>query len=211
MNIYSVKYGTWKRVEDGSASLFGCIQPGGFCFNGRIHWLADDSSETSYVVASFDLKTEKFHLMSIHNSFNPIDKYWVTPSLGVLQGCLCVYYFRGEDNCGVDVYMMEYGVPESWTKFHIKAIDDEVFLIYLCLLSKQQLIMLRGWGYPKSKTKSKEVVMYDMKEDAFKNVVLDGVPHDYMITQGHVYVESLVSPHHGNDGGGTTKGLAEEH
>ena len=103
--VYTLRTGTWRRLEAGTASGFEFHSVGCIACNGNLHWIVVDSSHIKWI-CSLDLETERFSIFSLPNA--GIGK----GELCVLKDCLCYCYTRCYE---IVIWMMkEYQVDESW-------------------------------------------------------------------------------------------------
>lgn len=179
VNVYSLKVGSWKRIEIYPYDHWPC-NAGVYAFflNGCIHWLARRTTDGELAIVAFDLAEEKFrevpHLSSVVRK-----KLMFEYRLAVLGGCLCLFNEKGSDH----IWMMnEYGVQESWTKFTINY--PEARQVWpLCLLGQEEVVVVT----------EKKLVVYNLKEGTAKNIVVRGIVEGFNVDVS--FLESLVSPH----------------
>uniref|UniRef100_A0A803MNF2 F-box domain-containing protein n=2 Tax=Chenopodium quinoa TaxID=63459 RepID=A0A803MNF2_CHEQI len=210
VHVYSVRNGTWKRVDDSPFKHFPFEDTSAVFVDGFIHWVAM-SSDRSFVIAAFDLVDEKFYEVPLssladtdkvdseesESDYSEVsdsdntDEEFMFDDLVVLGGCLCAFPLCISDTChNLFVAMMkEYGAEESWTKIPIKYSDSEIRP--LCLLGKEQMVMMI------CRRINEVLVVYNMKEATLKDIVVHGFPGK--IGVGGSYFESLVSPHCSNE------------
>ncbi|KAL8538569.1 hypothetical protein ACS0TY_000548 [Phlomoides rotata] len=107
MKIYSLKTNSWKTLDcDEPSHPFGGA---GKFVSGNLHWCTDVGRDCEIV--SFYLKREVFEI--IEQPSNLKASYF--QSLGVIEGCLSVFYVYEHSHSGIWV-MKEYGEKESWVK-----------------------------------------------------------------------------------------------
>lgn len=184
VDVYSVKRGSWRRVDSSPYDhAVPEIWPGAFV-NGAIHWLASSREPGFYsVIAAFDLADEAFRQLPAPIGVD-VEKF-VFNKLVVLGGCLCMFDGR------VDFWVMkEYGLAESWTKFSISAHYDWDFVKPLCFVGSedevedQDVVVLL--------TEGETLVAFHQKEGMLRDMVVDGGPATFI--DAVTFVESLVSP-----------------
>ncbi|EYU45524.1 hypothetical protein MIMGU_mgv1a010975mg [Erythranthe guttata] len=164
VDVYCVKKGVWKRVDNSPYDLSSARRCTGACVSGAVHWLAPSKKQGDYrsVIAAFDLAREVFDEIPVPNDVSMDSGCY---QLVVLGGCLCITdagRSLHQDNNKTDIWIMhEYGMAESWTKFTIDC-GGEVLLVY------------------------------NLKEKSLKNMVVDGA--SAYVLDGCVFVESLLSP-----------------
>ncbi|KAL2937381.1 hypothetical protein RDABS01_020830 [Bienertia sinuspersici] len=184
INVYSVKNGTWKSAANSPYDhAVGHVTSGVFV-DGCIHWLACTTSDYSSVIVAFDLTEEKFRQVpppSLVEGSN-----FVFSRLLTLGGCLCMS--DSNRDYKTDIWVMtDYGVKESWTRFAIIDTEKSEFRP-LCMLGKDQVVLVKN-----EETTEEKLVMYSLKEGRFKDIVVEGIPHEFGV--GGTFIESLVSPH----------------
>ncbi|KAL2227812.1 F-box/kelch-repeat protein At3g23880-like [Sesamum indicum] len=107
-NVYSLKTNSWRRIKDRDEVSF---DEGGKFVSGKLHWGKKSGRDLRWDIVSFDLEREVYGVVE-QPSYR---QGGFKPSLGVLDGCLCVLCDYC-DNC-LDVWLLkEYGVSESWSK-----------------------------------------------------------------------------------------------
>ncbi|XP_021861183.2 F-box/kelch-repeat protein At3g06240-like, partial [Spinacia oleracea] len=197
VNVYSVKRGTWKSVESSPYNhAVNGHQVSGVLVDGFVHWLVRKVSDKSVVIAAFGFGEEKFHEVPLPSSVDNNNFDFALDLPVALRGCLCLipsslFFAIGVSNV-TDVWIMkEYGVEKSWTK--IKILHDywEEFKPLYLLEEKEELVLVKV-----EEESDERLVMYNMKEGTFKDIVVRGIPF-YNGTPRAVatFTESLVSPH----------------
>ncbi|KAL0414710.1 UNVERIFIED_CONTAM: F-box protein CPR1 [Sesamum radiatum] len=181
--------GVWKRVDSSPydhvvpplphwAMYEKTLCPGVF-LNGAIHWLAR-SRKPGFpsVISAFNLAQEVFVEIPAPGGVDV--QMFVLHKLAVLGGCLCLIDAR--EKWRMDVWTMkEYGLRESWTKF---SIDYEWDLVKpLCLIGDEEVVLV---------TQFHKLVVYNLREGTFRDMIVDGAPAVAM--DGCAFMGSLVSP-----------------
>lgn len=179
VDVYSVKRGIWKRVDnspyDHAVPHLSC----GAFVNGALHWLAS-SRETGFasVIAAFDLAREVFDEMPAPSDAD--SEKFVFYRLVVLGGCLCMVDTAGSN--GIDVWMMkEYGVGGSWTKFSIEEECEFDIAKPLSFIGDEEEVFL---------AEEESLVLYNVKANSFREMAVDGA--QALFVDGSAFVESLV-------------------
>ncbi|CAO2823280.1 unnamed protein product [Amaranthus hypochondriacus] len=184
ITVYSVKNGTWKQAGSSPYDHAVAYPLSGVYVNGCLHWLANKSAYKP-VIAAFDLHDEKFHEVSPPNL--NCSRSFIFNYLIALGGCLCLYMCTGTST---HIWMMkEYGVQASWSKFNIRDDDESEFRL-LCLLKKEQLVLLRNVD---DDLIGNDVVLYDLEEGTFKDFIVHGISNNFCV--GGAFLETLVSPY----------------
>ncbi|CAN1844481.1 F-box protein CPR1 [Linum perenne] len=81
---------------------------------GALHWI-DDRKDSPVTVYAFDLGSETVSKLSLPADFDA--GYFVSPEVGVMDLCLCVYRLRMGSR--FDLWMMkEYGNKDSWVRIY---------------------------------------------------------------------------------------------
>lgn len=138
----------------------------------------------SHVVAAFDLSNEIFREVQLPASLDDYD--FVCHQIEVLAGCLCsVVQTSGYRS---EIWMMEYGVRESWTKHTIDPLVASQ--VWMMLAEDEFLLKTKGttakWLY------GEKLVVYNPEKNTLRDMVVHGIPS--MFRYGATYVESLISP-----------------
>ncbi|KAH7568344.1 hypothetical protein ACOSQ2_009444 [Xanthoceras sorbifolium] len=118
--VYSLRANSWRWIEDlpDYCSFYSFYQLCGIFIASTLSWMEPmKSRESTAWIISFDLKSEKFHKLSVlvHDITTTNVGEWDT-TVNVLGGCLCL---SRNDGCElvVDIWVMkEYNVKDSWTK-----------------------------------------------------------------------------------------------
>ncbi|KNA14217.1 hypothetical protein SOVF_109580 [Spinacia oleracea] len=205
VDVYSVRNGTWKRVENSPYDhMIGDCEPGVF-IDGNIHWIASKASDDSFVIATFDLGKEKFRELpfpslvdsEIKCTCNYFDddeeeiEHLAFSRLVTLEGCLCGFpdIF---DRCQSPVawMMKKYGFQESWTKMFLIRVSDSMYRP-ICLFGKKQVVLVM-----REETTNEKLTIYNSEDETVKDIVVDGIPGKFVV--GGSFIETLVSPHCNN-------------
>ncbi|KAL3648715.1 hypothetical protein CASFOL_005118 [Castilleja foliolosa] len=180
--VYYVKTGVWKKIES-SLLHFGLpVNFSGTLLNGAIHWLTSKSRDCA-VIAALDLESEVYFEIPAPTVADVNNLFF--GSLSVLGGCLCVID-PFSSNVKSDAWIMkDYGAAESWSKLTLSGSCFGDFCQPLCFIGgrEEELVVL---------VQGPRLVVYNVKEGAFKDMVVDRVPGKFV--GGGTFVESLVSP-----------------
>ncbi|OIT28093.1 PREDICTED: F-box/kelch-repeat protein At3g06240-like [Nicotiana attenuata] len=178
IDIYSVRKGLWRRLENLPYDLEDSLQTSGVLVNGALHWLVSKLFDDSFVVVAFDLSYETFLEMPTPTTID--NNNVVCYDLVAVRGCLCMFTDTEENR--IDAWMMkEYGVEDSWTKFSITVPKSLYGFIPLCLISDDDVVL-----------DGEKLIVYNMKEEQWRDMKVDGVTAKFRSTR--TFVESLVSP-----------------
>lgn len=157
----------------------------------------------SYVILAFDLWDEIFREVKLPSSH---DNYWLHHChMVVLVGCLCVVFSLFN---GIDVWVMKYGVRESWTKFTI-AFHGMSKVDVLCLLAEDDFVLTDAMvedgngerlldesiGRLRDESGRRKLVVYSLKKETPRELVVCEIPTHYTVWGN--YIETLISPDHG--------------
>ncbi|KAL7080892.1 hypothetical protein ACP275_14G006300 [Erythranthe tilingii] len=187
VDIYCVKKGVWKRVDNSPYDLSSARRCTGACVRGAVHWLAPSKKQGDYraVIAAFDLAREVFDEIPVPNDVSMDSGCY---QLVVLGGCLCMTdagRSLHQDNNKTDIWIMhEYGLAESWTKFTIDCGYEWSMLKPLCYIGDEEIVLICEGG--------EVLLVYNLNENTLKNMVVDGA--SAYVLDGCVFVESLLSP-----------------
>lgn len=206
VKVYNCKTESWRRIYDFPYLIFTTSQ--GVVVNGSPHWMVfrdDDSVEgiKDFVIIYFDLIEDKFKELPTPDWLYSGSKFHFC----IFGESLClVKYVEMNPNRDprftnpvrkweIDVWMMrQYGIAESWTNLFslTEWCTEEEVVAPLCF-RRDGKVMMEKIG--------QELVIYDPN---YRN--LSSHHHDTVLslkTQRRLttaaYVESLVSPHGGND------------
>ncbi|KAJ8442788.1 hypothetical protein Cgig2_016254 [Carnegiea gigantea] len=188
VNVYSLKSGSW---ESGSFTRDYDVGPviSGVFVNGCLHWLTRRTRDHKPAILAFDLAEDKFCEVPLPPSSSANGDTFVLSYLAELGGCLWILS-ENESESGTHAWTMkEYGVQDSWTKFTINYLDvDNYFDVNeikpLCLLGQDEMVLLND---------CEELVVYNLKEQTFKDILVCGVSEGFFAQVS--FVESLISPH----------------
>ncbi|KAL3506684.1 hypothetical protein ACH5RR_032066 [Cinchona calisaya] len=180
VNIYSLRTNSWRRIQDYQGGFISSCS--GVFVNGAIHWLvvSRDGSSFSWGVVSLNLATENYGEIIQPN----YGKGNFDLSLGVLEGCLCVFCNHYEIQ--LDVWVMkEYGVKESWTK----------------LVNIPYSASFKGRALPLFVSETGEVLLkhdyclmlYNRTDNVFMNLDIRMLGAN-LTGVASTYIESMVSP-----------------
>ncbi|KAK4737803.1 hypothetical protein R3W88_001500 [Solanum pinnatisectum] len=182
--MYSLRKGLWEKLENSPYDHSYFHLCSGAFVNGALHWLARTTSENSTTIAAFDLSVDKFSEVP-----KPTDlQNYCLMCIAALKGCLCVSTNLSPSMDTITFWIMkEYGVKESWTKFKITEPSFDVSRTTLvCSIGDDDVLL----------DVDVEVVVYNMKENRRKNLLIDVNPINY---DGLTFVDSLVSPYFGSE------------
>ncbi|KAL8106363.1 uncharacterized protein LOC141676959 isoform X2 [Apium graveolens] len=182
VRVFGLKSGKWRQVE---AFPFGVVPnipygpldyPGQFT-NGSLHWLTTQSTISSPIIVSFNLKSERFGvvLQPIYDLLNDTEH---TLLLGTLRHSLCV--FCNYEDTRADLWIQnEYGVKDSWTKLlSMPALSAPPALLYMS--EKRDIVF--GIG--------SNIVVYSCEDGKFKVVEIPEIA-DCDCFEATTYTESM--------------------
>ncbi|KNA13200.1 hypothetical protein SOVF_118200, partial [Spinacia oleracea] len=188
VDVYSVRNGTWKRVDNSPYDhTIGDCDPGAFV-DGSIHWIASKASDDSYVdsdvIATFDLGEEKFRelpfpsLVDSEKKCTCIDCFYdeeeehlAFVTLVALEGYLCGFPDIMDKCQSPAAWMMKkYGFQESWTKMFLISISDPMYRP-ICLFGKKQIVLAM-----REENTNDKLTIYNSEDKTLKGIVVDGIP-----------------------------------
>ncbi|XP_058215573.1 F-box protein CPR1-like isoform X2 [Rhododendron vialii] len=171
VSLYALRTNSWKKIEYSPCGHSVMGDNSGVLVSGALHWFARTSMST--VILAVDLAVEKIRTIPTLDCTGF--------DLFVHGGCLWVKA-KFYDSSRADFWVMkEYGVGESWTKFTV-TYDRFHNWRPLSSLSADRVLF---------RVNNKKLVLYDPQEEKSKELVVHGLPIDFV---GGTYVESLVSP-----------------
>nr|XP_027101719.1 F-box protein CPR1-like isoform X2 [Coffea arabica] len=158
------------------------LETGAFV-SGKLHWAVSSCvCDCDARVVSLDLVRLEYGEVQLPGCVEDASVL----TLGVLGKCLCVsilycdqpnVYSIWKKNVGLWV-MMEYGVVESW----IKVASVRPYHAPLCISAKGEILL----------TSSSDFGLYNLGDESMRYPRIEDVDDVYL--EGHIYVESLVSP-----------------
>ncbi|KAL7148369.1 hypothetical protein ABFS83_06G173700 [Erythranthe nasuta] len=186
VKVYSLTANSWKIIEFVVEDNHD-FDVSGIFVSGKLHWckIIQPEPNSTFDIVSFDLGSEVWGNVAQPPSCVESGFYVSQQSVGVFDGCLCVFY--NHPRIGVDVWVMkEYGVSESWAK--IVTVPD----IHLPLMSNPSI------HEPSLCVGPKGAILF-----VFESIVLIYNPSNNKFTcpevknfggflLSHVYYESLV-------------------
>lgn len=182
INVYSLRTNSWRRIQDYKQG--GLItSPFGVFVNGALHWLVHFKTgfNISWGILSLNVTEEESYGEIMQPEY---ENGSFTLTLGVLEGCLCV--FCNYDQFRMDVWLMkEYGVKESWIKLvsitHIIGSKGQVSPLFVS--EDCEILLINDFC----------LMVYNWKEHKFTNreIRISGASFQGTAT---TYIESLVSP-----------------
>lgn len=177
VKIYSLRSDSWKRIDVFNDGL--PFDDSGKFVNGKLHWGRRFGLNSKWDIVSLDLGSEICALVE-QPSYG---ESGFSPSLGVLEGCLCV--LCDFPNTSMDVWILkQYGARESWTKVVTVPYLDEPWnaphLTPLCIGAKGEILLVYGSSF----------LAFDEKEWSFRRPRIRNLD---TFLEADVYIESLVS------------------
>ncbi|EYU39784.1 hypothetical protein ABFS82_06G173200 [Erythranthe guttata] len=185
VKVYSLTTNSWRRIEFVVEDRYG-FDVSGIFVSGKLHWckIVKPESNSTFGIDTFDLGSEVWGNVTQPPSCVE-SGFYVSQSLGVVDGCLCVFY--DHPRIGVDVWVMkEYGVSESWAKI-VTVPDIHLPLISypsnhkpsLCVGPKGRILFVFG----------SIVLIYNPRNNKF---TCPDMKNFGGFLRSHVYYESLV-------------------
>ncbi|XP_058198149.1 F-box/kelch-repeat protein At3g06240-like [Rhododendron vialii] len=185
--VYSHKTNAWRRIKV-IHCILGLTSFGVNC-NGRLHWLSFRGN--SYVMVAFDWEDEIFREVPLPASFVHDDFAYY--DVVIVGDCLCLV-----DKTRSVIWMMkEYGVRASWTKILICRHNMRLLDVLGLFAEEEFVLNITG------KMIQDKLVVYNPTQRTLRGIPVRGIPTIFRF--GGTYVESLVSPHLCNHGGGIGK------
>ncbi|EYU39858.1 hypothetical protein MIMGU_mgv1a020783mg, partial [Erythranthe guttata] len=169
-DVYYVKRHLWKKVEHSRYVHYPCaVTPGAF-LNGAIHYLTGEREHKLGVryniIAAFDLEHDVFDEMPLPSGYN-VGRFG---------------FDKLVRNVEIDVWVMkEYGLAESWANFRVGFYWNN--LKPLCCINNGEDVLV---------STSQKLRLYNLKERALRDVVVDG--GTVVLREAIVFVGSIVSP-----------------
>ncbi|KAM3249592.1 hypothetical protein T459_07501 [Capsicum annuum] len=186
VKIYSLRGDSWK-IGEGFVSGYMNAQSGVFV-NGFLHWEVSDcrgSGDCSEIM-TLDLATETYGVMGFPNC----EKGNVSWGLSVVGGNLvaCCNYYPNRTDMWV---MKEYGVEKSWTKL-VSLLSPFGRMGYISPLfvseNGDEILVKLGT----------DISLYETRNASYKSLEIHSAGYRLQV-QAITYIESLASPHVGDD------------
>ncbi|KAJ0691628.1 putative F-box domain-containing protein [Helianthus annuus] len=133
VEVFTLSTGEWRSPDSSNlprkSIVFNIRQiAGGVCIDGVFYWLAtdrstvDDEIEAYNMIISFDMTSEEFGEVNLPDSFVYSGSMWNLYIYNRRESLVLVEYIAEVDNRAYSVWMMEDGVPKSFTKLYTKTI-----------------------------------------------------------------------------------------
>ncbi|KAL7109506.1 hypothetical protein ACP275_06G179500 [Erythranthe tilingii] len=184
VKIYSLRTDSWKRIKFFNDSRHPSDSGvSGIFVSGKIHWCTDTGSNSRCDIVSFDLGSEVWGNVAEPSCVE--SGCYDSPSLGVLDGCLCVLYDFSRSRIVVWV-MKEYGVSESWAKtvtvpyVRLPLSNPSIIRPSFCVGPKGEILCMLG----------SSLMVYNPNDNRFRRPKMRNFG---AFLEAHVYYESLVS------------------
>lgn len=165
VQVYTLASDSWKAGK--TVPYWFSHKTAGVLFNGDFHWLSED--EDKFLLPSMDISDETFKEMQLSNelSSKDMEEYLF---LGVLEGCLCLFVST-DVNGQFEIWeMLDYGVPESWTKCcviaHESIINQQYFLSLVLSFKNGGIVLLNSNG----------LVLYDLNNGSARELKINNHP-----------------------------------
>ncbi|XP_006295845.2 F-box protein At2g21930 [Capsella rubella] len=162
------KGNSWRMVEDFPPHCLFTHETPDICINGVLYYVALLDTAVSHAVMSFDVRTEKFHLIE-----GP-DPY-VRPMMTRYEGKAALL-FAGIADCRVNLWVLEDAAKHEWSKISYVsstvACDTHFFHHMFCANDAGEIVMA-----PASVCSLKpfEVLYYHPKKKTMRNVLVEGI------------------------------------
>ncbi|XP_026458505.1 F-box/kelch-repeat protein At3g06240-like [Papaver somniferum] len=126
VQVYTLSSNSWTKGQL-VPYKFPSTYKSGVLVNGDLHWLA--IAQDNIILLSLDIGEESFKELQL-----PVEKdQHPRMILGELEGCLCILVSSYGVKTHVEIWkMLDYGVRESWTKYHV--ISHETIVAHQFLL-----------------------------------------------------------------------------
>ncbi|EYU38102.1 hypothetical protein ABFS82_06G156300 [Erythranthe guttata] len=185
VEVYNVKHGFWKRVEDSPFIPCPTRNSHSAFLNGKIHWLVEKTVEAGddySTIAAFDLASEAFKEIALPSGISLNRIIWQC-KLVVFEGCLCIV--ESKSNSENDIWSMkQYGVAESWIKYTFFGDFFGKNLKPLCSIEDGDEILLSSLN---------KLQFYNLNELSLRDAVIDAGPHT-VYEEAWPFVGSILSP-----------------
>ncbi|KAJ0829590.1 putative F-box associated interaction domain-containing protein [Helianthus annuus] len=135
VEVFTLSTGAWRSPISSNlprkSIIFGYRQSEvGVCVDGVYYWLAidrstvDDEIEAYNMIISFDMTSEEFGEVNLPDSFVYSGSIWDLDTYNLRESLVLVERSAEVDNPVYSVWMMEDGVPKSFTKLYTIHLPD---------------------------------------------------------------------------------------
>lgn len=182
VKVYSMATNSWRKIQDFPHGFLPFQNSGKFV-SGTLNWAANHSIGPSsfWVIVSLDLHKETYREV-LPPDYEKED--CSTPSLGVLQGCLCMNYDYKKTHFVVWM-MKDYGVRESWVKLvsipYVPNPEDFSYSGPYYISENGEVLLMFEF----------DLILYNPRDNSFKYPKIESGKGWF---DAEVYVETLVSP-----------------
>ncbi|XP_017436686.1 F-box/kelch-repeat protein At3g23880 isoform X2 [Vigna angularis] len=182
VKVYSMATNSWRKIQDFPHG-FSPYQNSGKFVSGTLNWAANHpvGSTSLWVIVSLDLHKETYREV-LPPDYEKED--CSTPTLGVLQECLCMNYDYKKTHFVVWM-MKDYGIRESWFKLvsipYLPNPEDFSYSGPYYVSENGEVLLMFEF----------DLILYDPRDNSFKYPRIESGKGWF---DAEVYVETLVSP-----------------
>ncbi|XP_010429110.1 PREDICTED: F-box protein At2g21930-like [Camelina sativa] len=161
------KGNSWRMIEDFPLHCLCTHETSDLCVNGVLYYVALLDTAVSHAVMSFDVRSEKFHLIE-----GP-DPY-VRPKLTRYEGKPAVL-FSGIADCRINLWVLEDAVKHKWSKksYVMSTIDLNTYFFHhlFCTNDAGEIVLAPD----RVCSKPFYVLFYHPKKDTMRRVYIEGI------------------------------------
>ncbi|MED6206706.1 hypothetical protein PIB30_029441 [Stylosanthes scabra] len=183
VKVYSMETNSWRKIQDFPHGVTPYQNSGKFV-SGTLNWASNcaiGNSISSWIIVSLDLQKESYREI-LPPDYEKEESS--TPTLGVLNECLCMSYDHKRTHFVVWV-MKDYGVRESWIKLvtvpYLPNPEDFSYSGPYYVSDKGEVLLMFEF----------DLVLFDPSDRSFKYPRIQNGKGWF---DAEVYVETLVSP-----------------
>ncbi|RYR11832.1 hypothetical protein Ahy_B04g069341 [Arachis hypogaea] len=183
VKVYSMATNSWRKIQDFPHGVTPYQNSGKFV-TGTLNWASNFTlgSTSSWIIVSLDLQKESYR--EILPPDYEKEETSSTPTLGVLNECLCMSYDHKRTHFVVWL-MKDYGVTESWIKLvtvpYLPNPEDFSYSGPYYVSEKGEVLLMFEF----------DLVLFDPSDRSFKYPRIQNGKGWF---DAEVYVETLVSP-----------------
>ncbi|KAL4380409.1 hypothetical protein HN51_003704 [Arachis hypogaea] len=183
VKVYSMATNSWRKIQDFPHGVTPYQNSGKFV-TGTLNWASNFTlgPTSSWIIVSLDLQKESYR--EILPPDYEKEETSSTPTLGVLNECLCMSYDHKRTHFVVWV-MKDYGVAESWIKLvtvpYLPNPEDFSYSGPYYVSEKGEVLLMFEF----------DLVLFDPSDRSFKYPRIQNGKGWF---DAEVYVETLVSP-----------------
>ncbi|KAF5762783.1 putative F-box domain-containing protein [Helianthus annuus] len=196
VEIFTVSTGEWRSLSSNlprKSIVFGYRQiEDGVCVDGVYYWLAtdrstvDDATEAYTMIMSFDMTSEEFREVNLPDRFVYHVSMWDLDIYSLRESLVLVEF--NFNNPVYDVWMMEDGVPKSFTKLFTFHVPDAIITCVHGFRKSGEVVM----EVIEDDWEVRSLVVYEPNLKRITNLGISHSANDVSKIYVHSYMETLL-------------------